>query len=461
MLPASRIQTAIEILDQLFSSWRSEKRIAADALIDRYFRARRYIGSKDRGAIAEMVYWCLRHKASLEWYITRHPALVAESGASSPAEQAALDPGLRRNDNPPNARRLILTALALRGEENIPALFSSERHAPAPLSAEEKAYAKALRGKPLLHADMAQEARLNTPAWLLPYFEGIFAAELQAELEAMQAQAPVDVRANTLKTTRDALQAQLAAEGVATSATPLSPVGLRLEGRTPVFGTESFKAGLFEMQDAGSQMVALITGAKPGQKVIDFCAGAGGKTLALAAMMQNKGRILAWDTSPKRLEQIRPRLKRAGVDNVQTHVIASESDPFIKRHKDSADIVLVDAPCSGAGTWRRNPDLKWRFTESDLREVLGVQARILQSAARLVKPGGVLVYATCSLLEVENEAQVNSFLKTCNIFRVVSVHEIWDKTSAEARERSSPFLRLTPRQDGVDGFFAALLQRNA
>jgi 16S rRNA (cytosine967-C5)-methyltransferase len=206
--------------------------------------------------------------------------------------------------------------------------------------------------------------------------------------------------------------------------------------------------------------------AQPGQRVIDFCAGAGGKTLAIAAAMENKGRVLAWDTSEKRLSQISLRLRRAGVDNVQTHVIESENDAFIKRHKQTADRVLVDAPCSGSGTWRRNPDLKWRFTPNDLAEVVAVQKSILQSAARLVKPGGRLIYATCSIFKEENEMQVAEFLKNVNDydkdvshFKVVCAQKIWDKNSGADNGNNVSYLSVTPHQDGVDGFFAAVFER--
>jgi 16S rRNA (cytosine967-C5)-methyltransferase len=252
---------------------------------------------------------------------------------------------------------------------------------------------------------------------------------------------------------------QLAAEGYELYPTPVSDIGLRLTKRAPIFTSPAFKAGHFEVQDEGSQLVAALVSAKPGMKVIDFCAGTGGKTLAIAAQMENKGRILAWDSSAKRLGQIKERLRRAGVDNVQVHVLEHENDQFIKRHKDSADRVLVDAPCSGTGTWRRNPDLKWRFTPKDLEEVVAVQQRILQSAARLVRPGGQLVYATCSLLPCENQGQIEQFLKNISNFEVVPVDKIWDKARPESSGASAPYLSLTPHQDGVDGFFAAVLER--
>ena len=212
------------------------------------------------------------------------------------------------------------------------------------------------------------------------------------------------------------------------------------------------------MQDEGSQLASLELPVKPGQKVIDFCAGAGGKTLALAAMMQNKGRILAWDTSEKRLKQMAERLRRAKVDNVQVHVLESEHDQFTKRHKASADAVIIDAPCSGSGTWRRNPDLKWRLAETDLQEVLAIQKSILESASKLVKTGGHLLYITCSILQSENESQLEIFLSQNKNFRVVTTDNLCSNFHQRKKVQSSS-LRLTPHQDGTDGFFASLLQR--
>jgi 16S rRNA (cytosine967-C5)-methyltransferase len=275
----------------------------------------------------------------------------------------------------------------------------------------------------------------------------------------MSTQAPTDLRVNTLKTHREKLLGQLQAEGFDCSPTPLSPIGIRLAKRGPIFTSRFFKEGCFEVQDEGSQAVALLVDAKPSHRIIDFCAGAGGKTLALAATMENKGRILAWDTSEKRLGQINQRLKRAGVHNVQVHVLESEHDAFIKRHKATADRVLVDAPCSGSGTWRRNPDLKWRFTKKDLEEVCIVQQNILQSAARLVKVGGRLIYATCSIFKDENERQVEKFLTHNNNFMVVCAQKIWNKDSSVECDDGASYFCVTPHEDGVDGFFAAVLER--
>ncbi|MDX2112772.1 MAG: RsmB/NOP family class I SAM-dependent RNA methyltransferase [Alphaproteobacteria bacterium] len=442
MTPGARIQASIEMIDSIFQSWQGEKRLPADKLIDHFFKSRRFIGSKDRAAIGELVYWCLRHKATLEWW------LVSQLGGDF------------------HARALVLTAIILRREGDVPALHTmsqDSKHAFPRLSAQEAARFEKLTSLLGKAADVIQKApahmRLNYPEWIEPHLREAFGESFEAGVAALSEQAHTDLRVNTLKTTRDALLAQLTTEGYDVYPTPVSPLGIRLAKRAPIFTSPAFKAGHFEVQDEGSQLVAALVGAKPGMKVIDFCAGAGGKTLAIAAQMQNKGRILAWDNSAKRLTQIKERLRRAGVDNVQVHVLEHEHDQFIKRHKDSADRVLVDAPCSGTGTWRRNPDLKWRFTPQDLAEVLAVQQRILQSAARLVKPGGQLIYATCSLLPQENHQQIELFLNSVNDFRVVPADKIWDKHPPAGLGSKDAFLVLTPHQDGVDGFFAAALHR--
>ncbi len=431
MTPGARVQAAIELFDSILTAWQSQKRFPADKQLEQYFKARRFIGSKDRAYIGELVYWVLRHKAALEWWLKE------------------------KLQTHIHARAIVLTALILRKDYDVPALAAitqDSQYSLPSLTAPEKLRCEQLAKENIEHPDMPLHVRLNYPEWLHESLQETFGGELEAEMRGLNAQASMDLRVNTLKTTREELQQKLQAEGFDVSPTPMSPVGLRLAKRAPIFTSQYFKAGHFEVQDEASQLVSLIVEAAPGMKVIDFCAGAGGKTLAMAAAMKNKGRIMAWDNSEKRLKQMSPRLKRAGVDNVQTHVLESESDQFIKRHKASADRVLVDAPCSGLGTWRRNPDLKWRFTQKDLDEMLLLQKNILHSASRLVKPGGRLIYATCSLLACENEQQVEYFLTNNNEFRVVSSEKIWDKTTS--------YFKTTPHKDGMDGFFAAALERN-
>jgi 16S rRNA (cytosine967-C5)-methyltransferase len=438
MTPGSRIQAAIELLSEIFTSWQSEKRFPADKHLERYFKSHRYIGSKDRAAVGELVYWVLRYKASLEWWLERLKGDV-------------------------HARSMVLTALMLRKDfspAELAAMTQDSQYALPRLSPPEATRCEQLyKETSIEHPDMPPHVRLNYPLWVHDILREGFGEDLEKAMRAMNEQASTDLRVNTLKTTREALLSGLEGEGFEGTPTPVSPIGIRLSKRAPIFTSKYFKEGHFEVQDEGSQIVSQLVAAEPGMKVIDFCAGAGGKTLAIAAQMKNKGRILAWDISEKRLSQIKLRLRRASVDTVQTHVIENENDQFIKRHKTSADRVLVDAPCSGSGTWRRNPDLKWRFSARDLQEVLGVQQSILQSASRLVKPGGRLIYVTCSVFKDENEHQIETLLKNINNFGVVSPKKIWDNPSFQGKKSENSYLWLAPHQDGVDGFFVAVLER--
>ena len=233
----------------------------------------------------------------------------------------------------------------------------------------------------------------------------------------------------------------------------------RLKHRVPLAGTAAFKDGLVEVQDEGSQIAALLADARPGMRVVDFCAGAGGKTLALAAQMRNRGKLVACDTAAWRLERAGKRLRRAGVNNVERRTLASERDLWVKHHAASFDRVLVDAPCLGIGSWRRNPDGKWRATPQDLAELVERQRDILASAARLVKPGGRLIYATCSLLHEENEAQAETFLAARPDFALYPVARAWEETIGGRSPGGNECLRLTPARHGTDGFFVAQFER--
>lgn len=437
MIPSARIQTASMLLEQIFTAWNSEKRIPADKLLENYFKANRYIGSKDRGAVAELVYYVLRHKGTLQWWLEKY-----SQGAGG--------------------RAYVLAALILRGDYdagNINEVANNYPYGFAALNDAEKKFVKNLGNAENTKKQMPEHARLNYPQWVESLLKYSFGGEFEPAMLAMSEQAPTDLRVNTLKTTREHLLKNLRAEGFECSPTNLSPIGIRLKKRAPIFTSKFFKEGHFEVQDEGSQALALLVDAGAGQKVIDFCAGAGGKTLAIAAAMENKGRILAWDISEKRLGQINQRLRRAGVHNVQAHILESENDSFIKRHKDSADRVLLDAPCSGSGTWRRNPDLKWRFTQKDLDEVVAVQQSILQSACRLVKKGGRLIYATCSVFKDENERQIDTFLQTNPNFRLLCAEKIWNKEPLAGDNKNPSYFSVSPHADGVDGFFAAVLER--
>jgi len=437
MTPGAQVQAAIEVLEQLYAAWQAKKPLPVDALFADYFKSRRYIGSKDRGAISELVYYCLRNGGALEWH-------VEKTGKAA------------------NPRRIVMLGVMFaRGldMDGVKALFNWGKYCPTMLTDVEAGIVQRSEGQALIQDGMPDAARYNYPDWMDGRLKDAFGEAFPQALAALNTQAPIDLRVNTLKCKhRSDLVLALDADGHFGVATPLSPLGVRLKKRLPAFNTKAFKEGMYEMQDEGSQIVAQLVEAKPGQKVIDFCAGAGGKTLAIAASMENKGRILAWDVSEKRLEQMRKRLRRAGVSNVQLHVLRDEADPFLKRHVGSADWVVVDAPCSGSGTWRRNPDLKWRFTLEDLQEVKAIQQRILKQAMRLVKPRGKLVYITCSVFKDENISQIKQFLGENPTFTVVSPDKVWDKLTHQV-EGIGPVIQLSPHQEGTDGFFAAILQQ--
>lgn len=434
MTPAARIEAAIELLGLIALPGRPADRTVSD-----YFRNHRYIGSKDRHAVSDLLYGIVRRQAALEWWLARSATKDIE---------------------PPRAKMVAALSLI----EGWPAgriedAFDGGTYDPKPMSAAERALAKALERHTLEHPAQPDWVRYELPEWLLARLKPVFGARLARELEALGIEAPVDLRVNTLKGSREEAIASLAAEGIAATPTPLSPIGLRLAGRIGIAGTKAFQAGLVEVQDEGSQLVALLADARPGQRVCDFCAGAGGKTLALAAAMDNRGQLTALDVRARRIERAGTRLRRAGVHNVTRRLLESHRDPWVKRHKASFERVLVDAPCTGIGTWRRNPDAKWRTTPEDLAELASLQADILASAGRLVKPGGRLVYATCSLLPEENEAQVERFLASHPEFHERRIAEVWAETVGGHCPPTSAHLLLTPGSHGTDGFFVAVLER--
>jgi 16S rRNA (cytosine967-C5)-methyltransferase len=371
-----------------------------------------------------------------------------------------LDWWLQRASVPETPRLLVAAALLTQGWtlDGVVKSYSGGRFGPTALDGAEQAALRALEGHTLDHPDMPEAVALEVPDWVLPRLRARFGADLAIELTAMGEPAPLDLRVNLLKATREQAQASLAAEGVEATPTPLSPWGLRVPGRRPVTAGRTFQQGLVEIQDEGSQLVAALVGATPEMRVADWCAGAGGKTLALAMLMDNRGHIAACDVSASRLDGAVRRLRRAGVHNVERHLVAA-GDKWVKRRAGGFDRVLVDAPCTGTGTWRRNPDARLRLVERDLAELRPKQAEILQQAARLVRTGGSLVYATCSLLAEENEAQVDAFLTANPAFAVVPLERAW--TLPPPPPGPGPFLSLTPRRHGTDGFFAAVLQRVA
>jgi tRNA and rRNA cytosine-C5-methylases len=430
MTPAARLAAAIELLDEIDSARRP-----ADQVASFYFRGRRYIGSKDRRAVAETVWRVLRRKARIDWW-------------------------LGFLDHPADARARVFADLAFEGGSLTPELFQGAHSAPSP-GKEERRLVDQLKGRDIFNRDMPAWVKGEFPEWLTPRLEEVWGEAMGREVAAMRDEAPLDLRVNTLKTTRDEALVALKKEGIAAEPCALSPIGLRLKSRVALVQVQAWRDGLIEVQDEGSQLVALVADARPGQAVVDYCAGAGGKTLALAAAMRNKGRLVACDVAEWRVDKAQERLRRNGVHNVTRRVISGESDKWIKRNAGSYDRVLVDAPCTGTGTWRRNPDAKWQLGESDVLELVERQKAILASAARLTRPGGRVIYATCSILPEENERQVEAFLASHPDYAARPVPELWADLAETPCPVAGPWLRLSPLSHGTDGFFAAVLERKA
>lgn len=437
MKPAGRLAAAIEILEAIDATDRP-----ADRVLDRYVRDRRYIGGGDRSAIAARVWGVFRRRARLDWWIKK------------------AGKGIGRD-----ARGRVLADLVLHDRQDVSGIaemFDGSRHAPATLAKSESEALRKIHGGELDSADMPDAVRAECPNWLWPHMEARFGAEVGPAVAALGQEAPFDLRVNPLAgMSREAVVAALAAEQVPAVPTALSPLGLRLDRRRPVDAMAPFKAGAVEVQDEGSQLAALLVGAGPGMLVVDYCAGAGGKALALAAGMENKGRLVLFDVSKGRLDRAAVRLRRAGIHNAERKVLA-EGDKSVKRMAGKSDRVLVDAPCSGTGTWRRNPDAKWRYGEQDLAELTKTQRAILERAASLVKPGGRVVYVTCSVLRAENEDVVEGFLADSDRFSVLPVAGVWAQTIGETPcPATGPYLTLAPHREGTDGFFVAVLERAA
>ncbi len=429
MTPGARVAAAIEVFEEI----EARRRPAADALKD-WGLAHRFAGSKDRTAIASLVYDALRRKASAAYVM----------GAATP--RAILAGTLRLAHG---------TSLAAAS-----ALFSGEGHAPPPLDdAELHRYTTGdLAGAPLHVAG-------DFPDWLEPSLIAAFGETVVAETAALATRASVDLRVNTLKADRAKALARLAHLGA--EPTPLSAVGIRLplapDGRAPALAAESaFVKGLVEVQDEGSQLATLLSAAQPGEQVLDLCAGAGGKSLALAALMENRGQVYATDTDGRRLMQGHVRIERSGARNIQHRPPRGGAD-VLADLEGRCDLVVVDAPCTGSGTWRRNPDAKWRIRPGALEQRILQQDEVLAEASRFVKPSGRILYVTCSVLREENEDRLAQFLEAHPDFTSVPAADLPARAGLPELVRfASPFgygLRLTPLRSGTDGFFIAMLER--
>ena len=428
MRMAGRVAAAIEVLTDVFT----QHRPASEALKD-WGKAHRFAGSTDRHAIGTLVYDVLR----------RRNTAAARMGDGRP-------------------RALVLGVL--REVWNLPAEeienLCTEQHGPGVLTAAEKtALGRDMR------SDLPAHIRGDFPEWLMPSMSQVFGVRAAEEGAALSQRAPIDLRVNTLKTDRAKLLEAFAKHGA--EAGPLSPLCVRI--KSPDANTRNINVevepahgmGWFEVQDAASQVAALMSGVKPGERVADICAGAGGKTLALAAMMQNKGKVVAYDADRHRLRPIFDRMTRAGVTNID--VIAADEASKLDE-MGGFDCVLIDAPCSGSGSWRRKPDAKWRLAEMQLKQRIKDQREVLERGAELVKTGGRLVYITCSVLPEENTAQIEAFLKVHTDFEIIPYAKQWTAAigtpAPVSADGSTSSLLLTPAQHGTDGFFIAVMRRN-
>lgn len=392
----------------------------ADAKLSAFFRANPKLGVKDRAFIADAVYQVLRRRRLLEYLA---------DGA--------------------DARRLLLASLLrLQG--------ISLRDLGPLLNKQQTEWAQAIKAKSTENLSLAMQADL--PDWLWDRLAAQYGeSEALALARSLHQPAPLDLRVNAVKASREDVLQQFATDRIEAVPTPYAPFGIRLQSKIALNRQPVFLDGKVEVQDEGSQLLTHLLAPRRGEMVADFCAGAGGKSLALGALMRNSGRLYAFDVSEKRLHNLGQRLKRSGLSNLHSQLLASERDPKLKRLIGKFDRVLVDAPCSGLGTLRRNPDLKWKQTERDIEELTAKQAAILDSAARLVKPGGRLVYATCSLLREENEQIAEAFLAGHPEFRLLPAGEIL--APQQIPLAAGDYLKLLPQRDGTDGFFAAAFER--
>jgi 16S rRNA (cytosine967-C5)-methyltransferase len=430
MKDGGRLSAAIEVLEEVESRHRPVQNALKDWGI-----SHRFAGSGDRTAIGNLVFDALRHKSSLS----------ARVGSASP-------------------RMLSLATYTLiwdLGLEQLDAAMSDNRHAPAPLTdAERAALADAAKVMPE-GADAA-----DVPSWLWPQFQSAFGENAAAEGQALATRAPIDLRVNSLKADREKILKKLGHAGAVAS--PISPLGIRIAPKTGaarsphVQAEEGYRKGWFELQDEASQLAVLLSGARPGTQVLDYCAGGGGKTLALAAQMENRGQIYAYDADRLRLAPIHERLQRAGARNVQVRDPRSSD---LDALEGEMDLVFVDAPCTGTGVWRRRPDSKWRLSEKALEDRIVDQRHVLQTARKFVKPGGRIAYVTCSLLPAENARQIDWFLSENPDFRSCSAIDAWREAlpgaEAPAYTTERGDVTLTPATTRTDGFFFALLERSA
>ena len=421
---------------------------AADSVVSYFFRENRYLGPRERATLAETTYTVLRKKLLFE--------------------------GLAHSGSGPRERRLAILGFAAvlreqgkkQGNVKNKDGQDSETFIKAALTPQELKWLDACDNiKP---EELMESHRHNLPEWLVEPLKAQVGDEFWALAASMEKAAPLDLRVNALNDKPAEVRKELEKAGIKAKPTPFSPLGLRVDGKPALAKVDAFNRGAIEVQDEGSQLLALMLDAKRGEMVVDFCAGAGGKTLAIGASMRNTGRLYAFDVSGHRLDALKPRLARSGLSNVHPAAIAHERDERVKRLAGKIDRVLVDAPCSGLGTLRRNPDLKWRQSPKAVEELTVKQAAILESSARLVKAGGRLIYATCSILPQENEAIAEAFSAAHPEFEPLNAADVLEQIKVvdgdklcSGGEDGELYLRLWPHQHETDGFFAAVWVKKA
>jgi len=425
MIDSARIQAAIEILEQVEASL-SHDGASADVLIRKYFRTRRYAGSKDRRSVTERVYAVIRNWGYL-------------------VEVANCD-----------IRKMVLLSLAeTNAPDEIEKLFNGGDHGPAVLSEDEKSF---LTIKP----EKSDHQRLNYPLWLEGRLKARFGEGFEAELDSLNGRAPFDLRVNLAKTTRDKVAEYLSSEDIDHRPGKWAETALVLSENRRIDAWDIYKNGHVEIQDEAAQLAIDLCDIQPGQQVMDLCAGAGGKTLAAAARMNNKGQIYAFDNNYHRLKDLKPRAKRAGAHILQARELdtaGGKRDKILAEYTGHMDRVILDVPCSGSGVWRRNPELKWRLTDSKLDQYCRIQKHLLTEGWGFVKPGGRMIYMTCSLFEDENEQQVTDFLATQDKARLVPFMEQYRNSELRTLSSLPGCLAISPHSHGTDGFFVAIFEK--
>ncbi len=429
MTPSARIQSAIHVIERIMSS-----KVPMDSVCGDFFRTRRYIGSKDRAAIVEMIYGVMRHYARLSYILDEY-----------------------KLEKIP--RYYVMAYLLLSGEpiNRTRDLFDGSKYGPEKLEDSERAFIESY-----ITPDFPEDIQAECPPEYSEELHEIFGDNFKAEMAAMLEPATLDLRVNMAKANIEKVMNFLEADNVKTTTTKFSPWALRCENKAFLSRTKAMAKGWIEIQDEGSQLIAYACDAQPGTQVLDYCAGAGGKTLALAAAMQRKGRIVAMDLEERRLNKSRPRFRKASVaDIIEVRPLSEEKNrKWLRRQKETFDLVLCDVPCSGTGTWRRNPDMRWHTYGPSLEELTEIQADILDRVMHTVKPGGKLVYATCSLLRAENEDQVAKFIEKYPEFELCPLNDIWPRPELNPCPDQN-VMRLSPYQHQTDGFFAAVLMKKS